>query len=72
MDKPDQSKRDFLKRAAYVPPAILLLQVAPAKAQVGSQQSGGGIREVRPGGGQAGSQSTGGGIVEVRGSSGDT
>ena len=38
MAKHDQSKRDFLKKAAYVPPAILLLQVAPAQAQVGSRK----------------------------------
>jgi hypothetical protein len=32
----DASRRKFLKRAAYVPPAIVTLKVAPAYAKNGS------------------------------------
>ena len=37
----DQSRRDFVKKAAYVTPAILTLQAAPAYAKFGSEKSGG-------------------------------
>jgi len=33
----DQSRRDFVKKAAYVTPAILTLQAAPAYAKYGSE-----------------------------------
>jgi hypothetical protein len=32
------SRREFVKRAAYVPPAILTLAVAPSYAKNGSQK----------------------------------
>ena len=32
------SRRDFVKRAAYVPPAILTLAVAPRYAKAGSDK----------------------------------
>jgi len=38
----DQSRRDFVKKAAYVTPAILTLQAAPAYAKYGSEKPGGG------------------------------
>jgi len=38
----DQSRRAFVKRAAYVTPAILTLQAAPAYAKYGSENPGGG------------------------------
>jgi hypothetical protein len=34
--KAQASRREFMKRAAYVPPAILTLAVAPSYAQTGS------------------------------------
>ena len=38
----DETRRDFVKRAAYVTPAILTLQAAPAYAKYGSEKPGGG------------------------------
>ena len=35
-DHADPSRRDFIKKAAYVAPAILTLPVAPAYAKAGS------------------------------------
>jgi hypothetical protein len=34
--KAQASRREFMKRAAYVPPAILTLAAAPSYAQTGS------------------------------------
>lgn len=36
MTTPDKSRRDFVKRGAYVAPAILTLTAAPAFAKSGS------------------------------------
>ena len=36
-----QSRRGFVRKAAYVTPAILTLQAAPAYAKFGSEKSGG-------------------------------
>lgn len=36
MTSPDKSRRDFVKRGAYVAPAILTLTAAPAFAKSGS------------------------------------
>jgi hypothetical protein len=33
-----ESRRDFVKKAVYVPPAILTLQAAPAYAKYGSEK----------------------------------
>jgi hypothetical protein len=35
----DESRRDFVKKAAYVAPAILTLPAAPAYAKNGSEKS---------------------------------
>ncbi len=48
MNKPtDNSRRDFLKKTAYVVPVILTLQAAPSLAGIGSQHrpptEGGGV-----------------------------
>lgn len=37
-DKIQTSRREFVKRAAYVPPAILTLAVAPSYAKAGSEK----------------------------------
>lgn len=37
-EKVRASRREFVKKAAYVPPAILTLAVAPAYAKSGSQK----------------------------------
>jgi len=42
MPNPDQSRRAFVKRSVYVPPAILTLAAAPAYAKAGSEKSNGG------------------------------
>jgi hypothetical protein len=34
----DPARREFVKRAAYVPPAIVTLSVAPAYAKPGSEK----------------------------------
>jgi len=36
MEKNDRSRRDFVKRLAYVTPVVLTLQASPSTAQVGS------------------------------------
>jgi hypothetical protein len=36
IEKTDISRRDFVKKAAYVPPAILTLAAAPEYAKAGS------------------------------------
>jgi hypothetical protein len=36
--KVQASRREFVKRAAYVPPAILTLAVAPSYAKAGSEK----------------------------------
>jgi hypothetical protein len=38
MSKLNDSRRDFVKRAAYVAPAILTLKAAPSFAKSGSQK----------------------------------
>jgi hypothetical protein len=38
MAEHDASRREFVKRAAYIPPAILTLQAAPAFAKQGSEK----------------------------------
>lgn len=35
---PDRARRGFVKRALYVPPAILTLTAAPAYAKAGSEK----------------------------------
>lgn len=42
MKKPNQSRRDFVKKAAYVAPAIVSLKAAPAFAARGSDRRPGG------------------------------
>jgi hypothetical protein len=37
-ETPDQTRRTFIKTAAYVAPVILTLKAAPALAQHGSQE----------------------------------
>jgi hypothetical protein len=44
----DASRRKFLKRAAYVPPAIVTLKVAPAYAKNGSAKPAPPRRPVTP------------------------
>jgi hypothetical protein len=39
--KAPTSRRDFMRRAAYVAPAILSLAVAPSYAKAGSEKGGG-------------------------------
>jgi hypothetical protein len=38
MEEHWKSRRDFVKKAAYLPPAILTLAAAPAYAKAGSQK----------------------------------
>jgi hypothetical protein len=38
MSKPDKSRREFVKKAAYVPPAVLTLAATPAFAKNGSDK----------------------------------
>jgi hypothetical protein len=38
MKKVQASRREFVKKAAYVPPAILTLAVAPSYAKAGSEK----------------------------------
>ena len=38
MKEHSRSRRDFVKKAAYVPPAILTLVAAPAYAKSGSEK----------------------------------
>lgn len=40
-EKVQASRRKFIKRAAYIPPAILTLAVAPRYAKSGSQNAQG-------------------------------
>ena len=37
-----EARRDFVRKAVYVPPAILTLQAAPAYAKYGSEKPGNG------------------------------
>ena len=37
-ERPDQTRRTFIKTATYVAPAILTLRATPAQADHGSQQ----------------------------------
>ena len=41
LNEEGQSRRGFVKKAAYVTPAILTLQAAPAYAKHGSEKPGG-------------------------------
>jgi hypothetical protein len=41
--KPTLSRREFVKKAAYVPPAILTLSVAPSFAKAGSDKPAPGV-----------------------------
>ena len=43
MNKRNQSRREFVKKAAYIPPAVLTLAAAPAFAKTGS------YKDPRPG-----------------------
>ena len=48
----DRSRRDFLKKAAYVPPILLSFQAAPSFARPGSvnsRPSQPGIQTLQPG-----------------------
>jgi hypothetical protein len=40
MDQSSEARRKFVKRAAYVAPAILTLQAAPSYAKSGSEKPG--------------------------------
>ena len=40
LNEEGQSRRGFVKKAAYVAPAILTLQAAPAYAKYGSEKGG--------------------------------
>jgi hypothetical protein len=42
MEEHDASRREFVKKAAYVAPAILTLQAAPAYVKAGSHKGDGG------------------------------
>ena len=42
MSSREESRRDFVKRAAYIAPAILTLPAAPEYAKAGSVKPGGG------------------------------
>ena len=57
MALPDTSRRDFVKRGAYVAPAILTLAAAPEFAKAGS---GKGPKD-NPGGGKGPKDNPGGG-----------
>ena len=37
-----EARRDFVKKAVYIPPSILTLQAAPAYAKYGSEKPGNG------------------------------
>ena len=41
LNEAGESRRGFVKKAAYVTPAILTLQAAPAYAKYGSEKPGG-------------------------------
>lgn len=45
MSTSSESRRDFVKRAAYVAPAILTLAAAPDFAKAGSVKGGGGGKD---------------------------
>lgn len=45
MSTSSESRRDFVKRAAYVAPAILTLAAAPDFAKAGSVKGGGGSKD---------------------------
>ena len=42
----DMTKRDFIKKATYVVPAVLTLKAAPAFAAAGSGSNGGKYKKV--------------------------
>jgi len=43
-----QSRREFIKKAAYIPPVILTLAAAPSYAKTGSYKEHGRSDPVRP------------------------
>lgn len=45
---PDAARRGFVKRALYVPPAILTLSAAPAFAKAGSEKPRNGPHPAHP------------------------
>ena len=45
MSTSSESRRDFVKRAAYVAPAVLTLAAAPDFAKAGSVKGGGGGKD---------------------------
>lgn len=48
MEEYRTSRREFVKKAAYVVPAILTLQAAPAYAKEGSRKEPKPPREIKP------------------------
>lgn len=50
MSTANESRRDFVKRATYVTPAVLSLAAAPEFAKAGSNKWGGGKDKDRGGG----------------------
>lgn len=50
MSTSNESRRDFVKRAAYVTPAVLTLAAAPEFAKAGSNKWGGGGKDKDRGG----------------------
>jgi hypothetical protein len=48
MTGPDKSRRDFVKRGAYVAPAILTLAAAPEFAKAGSVKPPKGPKDPKP------------------------
>ena len=61
MSTANESRRDFVKRATYVTPAVLSLAAAPEFAKAGSNKWGGGKDKDR-GGGKKGKDKDRGGI----------
>lgn len=49
MSLPDSSRRNFVKRGAYIAPAILTLAAAPEFAKAGSVKPGPGGGKDKPG-----------------------
>lgn len=54
MSRANESRRDFVKRAAYVAPAVLTLAAAPEFAKAGSSKAGGSAKDKDRGGADKG------------------
>ena len=62
MSRANESRRDFVKRATYVTPAVLSLAAAPVFAKAGSGKWVGGGKDKGRGGGHKGKDKDRGGI----------